>query len=134
MPVGDIRQEPVSDDTRLMNVGNELFAANHTIGFTLQTATGDGTTTIDWRRGNKCKFTWGAFDEVFTFIAPTEMTCNMILEMKQDGIGGRNATLAMVTWLGAAPVFTAGGANKTIILALYYNGTKWWGQASPWET
>ena len=124
-------QDLIDDTTP--ELGGELDAGAHTIGFTLQTATGDGTTTIDWRLGNKFKFTWGAQAETFTFTAPSN-PCNVVLEMKQDGTGGRDATLAMVTWLGTVPVFPDGGANKTIIALLYYNGTKWWGTITPWET
>ena len=114
-------------------LGAELDAGAFTIGFTPQTATGDGTTTIDWHDGNKFNFTWGAQDDTFTFTAPTK-SGNFILKMKQDGTGGRDATMATVTWLGTAPVFTDGGANKTIIVSLYYDGAAWWGQATPWET
>ena len=128
----DTAMQDLIDDTT-PELGGELDAGAHTIGFTLQTATGDGTTTIDWRLGNKFKFTWGAQAETFTFTAPSN-PCNVVLEMKQDGTGGRDATLAMVTWLGTVPVFPDGGANKTIIALLYYNGTKWWGTITPWET
>lgn len=102
------------------------------VGFTIRNATGDGTTTINWKQGNKFNFTWGAFDETFAFTAPTKPG-NFVLKMKQDATGGRNATMAAVTWLGTVPVFTAGGANKTIIVTLYYDGVAWWGQATPWE-
>ena len=52
-------------------LGGELDAGEHSIGFTMQTATGDGTTTIDWKLGNHIDFTFGAFNEVFTFTAPS---------------------------------------------------------------
>lgn len=114
-------------------LGGELDAQKHTIGFTLQTATGDGTgLTIDWKKGNKFLFTWGAFDEVLTFVTPSK-PCNLVLEMKQDSVGGRDATIASITWMGTAPVFTDGGADKTIIVLIYYNGTKWWGATMSWE-
>ncbi|KKN11046.1 hypothetical protein LCGC14_1030470 [marine sediment metagenome] len=116
-----------------IHFGSEVDAGAHTIGFTLQTATGDGTTTIDWRLGNHFKFTWGAQDETFTFTAPSNVG-HLTLEMKQDGTGGRDATLSMITWLGTVPVFPDGGANKTMFALIFYDGTTYWGQITDWET
>ncbi|NCD07118.1 MAG: hypothetical protein EOL97_13450, partial [Spirochaetia bacterium] len=59
-------------------LGGELDAGAHSIGFTMQTATGDGTTTINWKLGNKFKFTFGAQSETFTFTAPTK-PCSLTL-------------------------------------------------------
>ena len=114
--------------------GGEFDFQGHTAGFAAQSATGDGTTTIDWKLGNKFHFTWSATTpEVFTFLAPSKQ-CTLTLKMKQHSAGGKNATLAMITWLGTTPVFTDGGASKTIIVTVYWDGTTYWGQASPWET
>jgi hypothetical protein len=104
-----------------------------TIGFPAQSSTGDGTTTIDWRLGNKYNFTFGAQADTFTFTAPTN-PCGLTLTLKQDGVGGRDATWpGAVTWLGAEPTWTDGGASKTILVAFYYDGTTYWGQGTPWE-
>ncbi len=115
-------------------LGGELDAGAHTIGFTQQTATGDGTTTIDWKLGNKFFFTHGAMGETFTFTAPSN-PCNLLLKIKQDaGAGGRDCTWpGSVTWLGDEPIWTDGATSKVIIVSFYYDGTTYWGQATPWE-
>jgi len=115
-------------------LGGEMDCGAHSIGFTQQAATGDGTTTIDWKLGNKFKFTFGAQDETFTFTAPSNQ-CNLLLTMLQDSTGGRDATWpATVKWLGAEPNWSLGGASKTILVSFYYDGVSFWGQATPWET
>lgn len=114
-------------------LGAELDAQAHTIGFTQQSATGDGTTTIDWKLGNKFEFTWGAQANTFTFTAPSN-PCSLLLKMIQDGTGGRDATWpASVKWLGTEPIWTDGAAGKVIIVSFYYDGTTYWAQGSPWE-
>ena len=83
-------------------LGGELDAQGHSIGFTLQTATGDGTTTIDWTKGNKFKFTFGAANETFTFTAPSK-PCSLQLILVQDGTGNRTATFpSSVKWSGGS--------------------------------
>ena len=111
-------------------LGGELDAGAHTIGFTQQTATGDGTTTIDWKLGNKFKFTFGAQNETFTFTAPSN-PCNILLMMVQDGTGSRTVTWpATVKWpSGTAPTLTT-GANTIDIVSFYYDGTNYYGVAS----
>lgn len=101
---------------------NELDAAANSIGFTEQTATGDGTTTVDWRLGNKFFFTFGAFNETFTFTAPTKVG-NFILVLKQDATGSRTATWpATCKWPnGSAPVLST-AASAIDIIAFYYAG------------
>ena len=114
-------------------LGGELDAGAHSIGFTAQTATGDGATTIDWKLGNKMHFTAGAFDETFTFTAPTN-PCNLMLKIKQDATGSRDMTFpATVKWLGTEPTWTDGGASKTIIMAMYFDGTDYWATGTSWE-
>lgn len=113
----------------------ELDMDANTVGFTLQTGTGsDGTTTIDWRLGNKYKFTHDNQAETFTFTAPTN-PCSLTLEILEDGNGAHDITWpGSVTWLGAEPTWTDGGANKTIVVVFWYNGTTYWGQGTPWES
>ena len=106
-------------------LGGELDAQANTIGFTQQTATGDGTTTVDWRLGNKFYFTFGAQNDIFTFIAPT-YACNLILVLKQDGVGSRLATWpGTVLWpSNVAPTLSTGVAAVDIV-ALYWDGTSY---------
>lgn len=100
------------------------------VGFTQQTATGDGATTIDWGVGNKFYFTFGAANETFTFTAPTSAT-SLTLVLKQDAIGGRTVTWAAgILWAGGvAPVLTT-TASAVDIVTFYYDGTNYHGVAA----
>jgi|GEM_PF-2250051 len=111
----------LKDGTVVMT--GELDMGTNSVGFTVQTATGDGTTTIDWGAGNKFDFTFGAFNETFTFTAPTSAG-NFLLRMVQDGVGSRTATWpATVKWPGGvAPTLTT-AASSVDIVTCYYNGT-----------
>jgi hypothetical protein len=105
----------------------------HTIGFTAQTLTGDGSDDIDWKLGNKMIFTCPAGDETFTFTAPTN-PCNLLLHIIQDGAGGRDITFPVtVIWLGTEPTWADGGADKTIVMSMWYDGTSYWSQGTAWE-
>jgi hypothetical protein len=128
----DLKLANVVEDTT-PQLGGELNAGAHSIGFVQQTATGDGATTVDWKLGNKMKFTFGAFDETFTFTAPSN-PCNLLMVIIQDATGGRNAVWpASVKWLGTQPAWTVGGISKGIVVSFYFDGTTYWGQGTPWE-
>lgn len=108
-------------------LGGELDCQAHSIGFTLQTATGDGTTTIDWKLGNKFKFTFGAFNETFTFTAPSN-PCNLMLMLVQDTTGSRTATWpATVRWAGGSAPTLSTAANAIDIVSFFYDGTNYYG-------
>ena len=112
-------------------LGGEMDCGAHSIGFTQQAATGDLTTTIDWKLGNKFKFTFGAATpEVFTFTAPTN-PCNLMLILVQDGTGSRLATWpGTVKWAGGvAPTLTT-TASGIDIVSFYWDGTNYFGVAS----
>lgn len=117
------------DDTS-PDLGGELDAGAHSIGFTQQSTTGDGTTTIDWKLGNKFKFTFGAQNDTLTFTAPTN-PCNILLVIVQDGTGSRTITWpGTVKWAdGTAPTLTTAG-NAIDIVSFYYDGTNYFGVAS----
>ena len=116
----------VVDDTT-PELGGEMDAGAHTIGFTQQSQTGDGTTTIDWKLGNKDFHTFGAQDETFVFTAPTN-PCNILLVLKQDSTGSRVVTWpSAVKWPGGtAPTLTT-AANSIDIISFYYDGTSYYG-------
>jgi len=111
-------------------LGGELDCGAHSVGFTQQTATGDGTTTIDWTLGNKFYFTFGAQNDTFTFTAPTKPG-NLILILKQDGTGSRIATWpATVLWpAGTTPTLSTGAAAVDLV-SFYYDGTNYFGNSS----
>ena len=109
-------------------LSGELNADNNTIYFTPQTITGDGTTTLDLRRGNKINFTFGEQNETFVFTDPGG-ACNITIKLEQDAVaGGRTITWpGSITWLNdtAPTLLTATGA--TDIVTLYYDGSNYWG-------
>jgi len=120
--------ENISEDTT-PQLGGELDAWANSIGFTQGTATGDGTTTIDWGNGNKFKFTFGAQNETFTFTAPAKPG-NFLLVLVQDATGSRTATRPATVkrpW-GTAPTLTT-DASAVDIVSFYYDGTNYYGQA-----
>jgi len=96
----------------------------------VQTATGDSTTTIDWGLGNLFYFTFGAFNETFTFTAPSG-PARLVLWLKQDATGSRTATWpASVLWPGnVAPTLTTTAAAVDVV-TLAYDGTNYFGLAN----
>jgi len=93
----------------------------------VQTATGDGTTTIDWGLGNVFYFTFGAQNDTFTFTAPPGVA-KLTLVLKQDGVGSRIPTWpGTVLWPGnVAPTLSAGIADVDIV-AFLWDGTNYFG-------
>ena len=90
-------------------------------GFTTQTATGDGTTTCDWRIGLKFRFLFGAQNETFTFTNP-EFSCHLQIILIQDATGSRIATWpAGIYWVnGIEPVLST-AANARDIVNLFFD-------------
>ena len=120
----------ISEDTT-PELGGEMDAGAHSIGFTQQAFTAtDGTTTIDWKLGNKFKFTFDDENQTFTFTAPTN-PCNLMLILVQDGTGSRTVTWpGTVKWAGGvAPTLTTTGAGIDIC-SFYWDGTNYFGVAS----
>lgn len=106
-------------------LGGELDAQANSIGFTLQTATGDGATTIDWTNGNKFQFTFGAFNETFTFTNPTK-PCTLMLTLIQDATGSRTAIFpATVKWAGGTAPTLSTAATARDKIALDWDGTQY---------
>lgn len=68
--------------------GATLTAESNFLSYygTMQTATGDGTTTVVWASGNYMYFSFGAMNETFTFTAPANKG-KVTLILKQDGVG-----------------------------------------------
>ena len=103
----------------------ELDAGAHSIGFTQQSTTGDGTTTIDWKLGNKFEFTFGAQNDTFTFTAPTN-PCTLMLTIIQDGTGSRTLTWpATVKWPGGTEGVLTTTANARDKVALDWDGSQY---------
>ena len=112
------------DDTA-PDLGGEMDAGAHSIGFTLQTDTGTGAKTIDWKLGNKMKFTFGAGNVTFTFTAPTN-PCTLMLTIIQDGTGSRTITWpATVKWPGGTEGVLTTTANARDKVALDWDGSQY---------
>jgi len=85
--------------------------------------------TINWTAGNKQKSTL-TDDCTFTFVEPSG-ACNLILKLVQDATGSRTVTWpGDVYWpAGTAPTLTT-DADGVDIIAFYYDGTDFYGQAA----
>lgn len=117
--------ELVEDPTP--QLGAELDCQAHSVGFTLQTTTGDGTTTIDWKLGNKFKFTFGVFNETFTFTVPTK-PCSLTLMLIQDTVGSRTVTWpGTIKWAGGSAPVLSTAANSVDIVSFFYDGVNYYG-------
>lgn len=123
----ELADSEISDTLTASNLvpAQEIDIGAHSVGFTLQTATGDGTTTIDWRLGNKFQFTFGAQNDTFTFTAPSNPG-TLMLTVIQDGTGSRTITWpGTVKWAGGvAPTLTTAGGSRDKI-ALDWDGTQY---------
>jgi len=129
----------VSDDTLMLDLvddttpqlGAELDCNGFSLGHTLQSGTGDGTTTIDWGTGNIYKHQFGAFNETFTFTAPTKPG-TFILVLVQDSVGSRTVTWpGTVDWpSGTAPTLTTTATTGTDIIHFVYDGTNYYGTSA----
>ena len=96
----------------------------------VQTATGDGTTTIDWGLGDVFYFTFGAQNETFTFTAPPGVA-PVYLVLKQDGTGSRTATWpGTVLWPGNVTPTLTTTANYVDVISLIWDGTSYHGIAN----
>lgn len=118
-----------ADQIEILSTG-ELDMNDASVGFTQQTATGDGTTTIDWKLGNKFYFTFGNANETFTFTAPSN-PCNIVLVLKQYSTGGKTATWPnTVMWPGGTAPTLSTGNNDIDIVCFYWDGTNYFGNIS----
>ncbi len=100
--------------------GGYDFNAN-SAGFTTQTATGDGTTTCDWRTGLKFRFLFGAQNETFTFTNP-EFSCHLQIIMIQDGTGSWTATWpAGIYWATGTEPALSTSANARDIVNFFFD-------------
>ena len=123
----DTKLSDVIDDTS-PGAGGEFDFGAHTAGFTQQSATGDGTTTIDWKLGNFFFFTYGAQNDVFTFTAPSNPS-NLILFLKQDSTGSRTPSWPLIVFWPTnytEPTWST-GANTVDMVRFYYDGTNYYG-------
>ena len=127
----NIDLELIAKGTGAVTLGSELDAGANSIGFTMQTATGDGTTTVDWKLGNHIDFTFGAFNETFTFTAPTKPGV-YTMSLKQDSVGSRTATWpATVKWpAGTAPTLTTTATTGYDVVRFRFDGANYYSVAT----
>jgi hypothetical protein len=120
----------LSEDTT-PQLGGELDLNGHSIGGNAQTATGSGTTTIDWKLGNIMLFQFGAFNETFVFTPPTKPGV-YILRLVQDSVGSRTAAFPVtVKWMGGTPpTLTATPTTGKDYLTFIFDGTNYDGVES----
>ena len=118
-----------TDDPTFNDLTIDKLEANESFTYdAVQTATGDGTTTVVWGSGNLMYFTFGAMNETFTFTAPPGAASPLILWLKQDGTGSRTATWpATVHWPGDVIPTLSTGANDVDIVSFAWDGTNYFG-------
>lgn len=117
--------DPTFDDLVVDKLeANECFTYD-----AVQTATGDGDTTIAWGSGNIMYFTFGAANEIIRFTAPPGVA-KVTMIIKQDGVGSRTidwSNIANILWPGnVEPTLSTGAADVDIIVWIY-DGTSWFG-------
>ena len=124
-------QLAIGASTRFFVDSSEISLENSTVGVTPQTATGDGTTTIDWTLGNFYHLQMGAQTETVTFTNPTKAGV-FKLKVTQPATGGllRTANLpTTIKWVGGNKLFYTNGNSAVDIADLYFDGTDWFGEA-----
>ena len=66
-------------------------------------------------------------NSTFVFTDPPG-TCNLVLKLLQDGVGGRNPVWpASVKWAGGTEPSWSTGASAVDIVSFYYDGTSYYG-------
>ena len=88
----------------------------------VQTATGDGTTTINWTVSPFMDFTFGAFNEIITMTPPAYPE-RLRLKLTQDGVGSRTVTWGNNFYVpsGIMPTLST-GAGDIDVVNLFWNG------------
>tara|TARA_R110000803_G_scaffold76302_1_gene140882 strand:+ start:679 stop:1710 length:1032 start_codon:yes stop_codon:yes gene_type:complete len=111
--------------------GSTTFGAEVTM--TPQTATGDGTTTIDWSLGNFFHLQMGGQAETVTFTNPSEAGIfKLKVTQPSDGAaaGLMNANLpTTIKWLNGDKLNYTRGDSTVDMVDLYFDGTDWYGEA-----
>ena len=125
----DTEFELVSDLTP--QLGGELDAQSHSIGFIEQTISGTASTTdVDWKLGNKVRFNFGPGTENFTFTEPSNV-CNLLISLHHGTVNSGTITWpSSVKWVGGTEpdlTTTLGGID---IVSFYFDGTDYFGAAS----
>jgi len=121
----------VLDSSKDIRTIHNIIQVEQTITF--QSVANNGTSgtskNINWGNGQK-HYVQMTGNCTFTFTAP-DGPGNFMLNLTQDATGGRTATWpATVKWPGGtAPTLTA-TASAVDIIAFYYDGTNYYGQAS----
>lgn len=120
----------VQDSGVILNDSNQISSAT-TLSYSSEYDNGTVNTspyTIDWNNGQKQVITLGASITIQWTNPPGP--CNVILRVVQDGVGNHDITWNTVQWAGGnAPSLTSSPASVDIV-ALYFNGTTYYGVAS----
>ena len=129
MTVKTIRKFNVAEDTT-PQLGGELDAQAHSIGFTQQAITSTSNeATIDWKAGNKAQLTLSENITTFNFTAPSK-PCSLLLKIIQDSTPRTIAWAGTVKWPAATAPTLSIGSGDIDIVSFYYDGTNYYGTFS----
>ena len=111
--------------------GEGVVSVEGSIGSPAQTATGDGTTIIDWDLGNflLLQLDNAGTNEDVSFTAPTNPGV-YVLKIIQGTSGGATAPTwdAEVKWVGGvAPTLTTTATTGTDLIKFFFDGTNYYG-------
>ena len=132
----------VADPDQALEVNGGVHIEQTAYFTTPATTTGDGSTTIDWRTGNKYHLTFpsGGGEEEIVFGSNPSGACNLILKLKQPS----SSAGCTVNWtVNTGTIFWAGGGTEDVseptlstsvnavdILSFYFDGTNYYGVSS----
>ena len=131
----------VADPDQALEVNGGVHIEKTVYFTTPATTTGDGSTDINWRNGNKYHLTFAAStDETITFTHNPSGACNLILKLKQPSSGAG----CTIDWaVNTGTIYWAGGGAEDIleptlstsvnavdILSFYFDGTNYYGVSS----
>jgi hypothetical protein len=110
-------------------LGGEMDAGEHTIGFTEKDNGNSGTAkTIDLKMSNKHKLILTG-NCILTLTAPSN-PCSLTLKLIQDATGSREVTWpSAVKWPGGSEPTLSTDANAVDIVSIYYDGTNYYAMA-----
>jgi len=103
------------------------------MSFAKVTKTGDGTTLVDWTKGNFCQLDLGSSAETVTFTNPASTQAGYFTLVIKQSSSQVNVTLPTHTRIGTVPTYTDGADGKYMVETFLWTGSVYLAMASPWQ-